>query len=100
MELELINGARFGNWVEHCALEAQETALLEQLHGDLCLRERLVPVTESQLMPGLVLIYHLGKNTFGCHCLRSRESGYKYLPDTDVRGGTRAGLFFTLADTV
>ena len=96
MELELITGDRFGDWETHQALVAQETALLEQLHADLNLQAQLVPVQESDLCPGLVLIYPLGKNTFGCHCIRDKASGYKYLPDTDIRGGVRAGKFFTL----
>ena len=96
MELQLINGDRFGNWEEHLRIQGQENELLERLHSDLCLREALYPVTEAMLVPGLVLIYHLGKNTFGCHAIRDRASGYKYLPDTDIRGAVRAGRLFTL----
>jgi len=96
VELELINGERFGDWEEYMRIKGQEDELLALLHSDLCLREALYPVTEAMLVPGLVLIYHLGKNTFGCHAIRTVASGFKYLPSTDIRGAVRAGKLFTL----
>jgi hypothetical protein len=96
VDLKLINGGRFGNWDANEALVKQENALLEQLHADAELQAKLYPVTEDMLAVGLVLIYPLGENAWGCHCIRDRASGYQYLPDTDIRGAVRAGKMLTL----
>lgn len=77
------------------AILAQEAKLLQALALDAQLEQQLIPVTEDQLTPGLVLFYKLG-STYGCHIIRERGQGYTYKPDTPIREDARHGLFTTL----